>query len=99
MRSSERSSETRSSAAWSRQRKSSKSMGKAPPMNTEAHQHLRMAQLLRRKALSAANPETIRRKANSFLVLAKMAAKHAAQQPQARIQQRRPNDKRVAPNQ
>jgi hypothetical protein len=40
----------------------------------------------------------MRRKANSFLVLAKMAAKHAAQQPQARSHQGRPNDKRMAPN-
>jgi hypothetical protein len=53
-------------------------------MNTEAYQHLEMAKLLRRKALKAAHPEAMRRKANSFLVLAKMAAKRAARPRHAR---------------
>jgi hypothetical protein len=52
-------------------------------MHTEAHQHLQMARLLRQKALHLADPSAMRRKANSFLALAKMAARHAENRTQA----------------
>jgi hypothetical protein len=62
-------------------------------MNTEAHKHLRMGQLLRRKALHLADPSAMRRKANSFLALAKMAAMSAKRQTVAPP----PNVSRPAP--
>jgi hypothetical protein len=63
-------------------------MEEAQQMNTEAHQHLQMARLLRRKALLLSDPTAMRRKANSFLALAKMAAKHAESRTQARVRGR-----------
>jgi hypothetical protein len=44
-------------------------------MQFEAHQHLQMAQLIRRKAARLGNPPHMLRKANLFLALAKAAAK------------------------
>jgi hypothetical protein len=44
-------------------------------MRFAAQQHHEMTRLLRRKALKAAEPEGLRRKANGFLTLAKAASK------------------------
>jgi hypothetical protein len=52
-------------------------MDQEPPMKFEAHQHLQMAQLIRRKAARLGNPPHMLRKANLFLALAKTAAKQA----------------------
>jgi hypothetical protein len=44
-------------------------------MRFAAQQHHEMTQLFRRKALQASDPAPMRRKANSFLALAKAASK------------------------
>jgi hypothetical protein len=58
-------------------------MDQEPPMQFEAHQHLQMAQLIRRKAARMGNPPHMLRKANLFLALAKAAAKQAGSRTQA----------------
>ena len=65
-------------------------------MKFEAHQHLQMAQLIRRKAARLGNPPHMLRKANLFLALAKAAAKQAASPTQAPAM--RPRQSRRAGN-
>jgi len=50
-------------------------------MRFAAQQHHEMTQLLRRKALKAAEPEALQRKAAGFLALAKTAHKQAGATP------------------
>jgi hypothetical protein len=45
------------------------------PMKFEAHQHLQMSRLIRRKAARLGNPRHMMQKANLFLALAKASAK------------------------
>jgi hypothetical protein len=63
-------------------------MDREPPMQFKPHQHLQMAQLIRRKAARLGNPPQMLRKANLFLALARAAAKQA--QPAQRSPAARP---------
>jgi hypothetical protein len=66
-------------------------MDPEPPMQFAAHQHLQMAQLIRRKAACLGNPPHMIRKANLFLALARTAVKQA----QIRLQTSPPQSLRM----